>query len=201
MNAVQWTAAVLFAIWGLAHVAFGISTVLPAAGNQLFAVFAGLAGAHPELAEIEEAFKMMEEAPRGLNALFIQHGLNVLKPGVIACALAFYLIGHNHVYPFVTLVATLDIFFDHNFYGVAVDWAGYAVPVANAMLYIANTAVILSLYDLSFRYGFVSKELALVFIVLAALMMFFTTVIHMKRCCGKKYDLERTSVAGVTTEV
>jgi len=192
MNAAQWTAAVLFAIWGLAHVAFGIFTVLPAANNQLFAVFKGLAGGHPQLAAIEKAFKPLEEAPRGLNALFIQHGLNVFKPGVIACSLAFYLVGHSQEYPFVTLVLTLDIFFDHNFYGVAVDWQGYCEPVANAMLYFANTAVICSLYDLAFRMEVISDVLAYVFISLAGLMMFVTTVIHIKRCFTAKDSAEMT---------
>lgn len=190
MNAAQWTAAVLFAIWGLAHVAFGIFTVLPAAGNQLFAVFKGLAGGHPHLAEIEKAFKPLEDAPRGLNALFIQHGLNVLKPGVIACTLAFYLIGHSQEYPFVTLVLSIDIFFDHNFYGVAADWAGYCEPVASAMLYIANTAVICSVYDLAFRMEVISEAIAYVFITLAAVMMFVTTLFHIARCCSSKVEAE-----------
>jgi len=181
MNELQWTASVLFAIWGLAHVAFGIFTVLPATGNQLFAVFKGVVGGHPKLEEIEEAFKPLEAAPRGLNALFIQHGLNVFKPGVISCILAFYLIGHSSQYPFVTFVLTIDILFDHNFYGVAVDWAGYAEPVANAMLYFANTAVLLEVYDLSFRMEAISKSVGIAFIVLPAAMMFVTTIIHFKR--------------------
>lgn len=194
MNAVQWGSAVLFAIWGLAHVAFGIFTVLPAAKNQLFAVFKGVVGGHPQLSAIEEAFKPLEAAPRGLNALFVQHGLNVFKPGVIACTLAFWLMAANDQYPFVALALTIDIFFDHNFYGVAVDWKGYAEPVASAMLYIANTAVILSIYDLAVTKEIVPLAWAYVFIPAAGLMMFITTLIHVLRCCCKPTEAEMSRV-------
>lgn len=189
MEASQLIATICFAIWGLAHVAFGIFTVLPATKNELFTVFKGLFGGHPNLAEIEEAFKPLEAAPRGLNALFIQHGLNVLKPGVIACTLAFYLI-HSGDYPFVTFVLTIDIFFDHNFYGVAADWAGLCEPPANAMLYFANIAVLSEVYYLAFGadYAVISEGLGYVFTILPALMLVVTTAIHAKRFLGGKSE-------------
>merc|ERR1712154_159425 len=125
----------------------------------------GVVGGHPQLAAIEEAFKPLEAAPRGLNALFVQHGLNVFKPGVIACTLAFWLMAANDQYPFVALALTIDIFFDHNFYGVAVDWKGYAEPVASAMLYIYDLAVTKEIFPQAWAY---------VFIPAAGVMMFTT---------------------------
>jgi len=193
MEAVQWIAAVCFAIWGLVHVAFGIFTIIPASQNQIFGVFKGLVGGHPQLAKIEEAFKPLEAAPRGLNAIFIQHGCNVLKPGTIACILAFYLIGSSQ-YPVVTAVLTIDIFFDHNFYGVAVDWAGYAEPVANAMLYLANVGVLCEIYYLAFKAQVISETVGYVFVIAPAVFMALTTVIHIKRALCKKNTVEEETL-------
>jgi len=197
MNAAQWIAVICFGLWGLAHVAFGIFTILPATQNKLFEVYKGVCGAHPNLSEIEQAFKALEAAPRGVNRLFVQHGCNIFKPGFIACALSFYLINNWDKYPFVTFVLTLDIFFDHNFYGVAVDWAGYAPPVANAMLYFANIAVLCEVYDLKDK-NVIADWVGILFMVLPACMMAFTTVLHVKRLLTGKTESSETS--GVTNE-
>jgi len=187
MNAAQWIATVCFAIWGIFHLIFGIATFVPAMKNQLFAVFKGLLGGHPNLDEIEEGFKPLEEkAPEGVKNLFLQHACNLFKPGTISCILAFYLI-HTGDYPFVTFVLTLDIFFDHNFYGIFVDFPGYAEPVASALLYFANIGVIAELYDLAYNddQKYIASWVFFLFTALATAVMLVSTGLHVKRAISK----------------
>lgn len=189
MEPLQWVASVLFAIWGLAHVAFGLTTIYQALTNQSGELLAGLIGAAPNLDAIKAA---ADKLPKGPNFIFAQHGCNVLKPGVFALLLAFWLIPSSDRYPVLTAFVTIDIFFDHNFYGVMVDWVGIATaPVANAMLYFANIAVVCSLWDLANRQKTIANWIGVLFLILASTVMFISTVFHLLRLLGKSgpFDL------------
>lgn len=170
-------AILLTTIWGLAHILFGCIVFAKANRNDLNGVWAALLGGHPGKA----ALAQLPGLPRGPHAVLRQHGLNLLIIGSLAVVNALWFMNADvETFGLLSFVLAGIVFLDHNAFGFSVDVAGYADPVAKAMLYVANTAWMANAIWLEGA-GVIDAPLSMLVIGLTSAVMLFATVASLRR--------------------
>lgn len=177
-------AIVLTTTWGLAHILFGVIVFAKANKNDLNGVWIALLGGHPDKA----ALAQLPELPRGPHSVLRQHGVNLMIIGSIAALNGLWFMNADvGTFGLVSFVLAGIVFLDHNAFGFSVDVAGYADPVAKAMLYVANAAWMANAIWLQ-EAGIIGAPLSLFVIVITTTVMLIATVASLRRVARRSVD-------------